>query len=622
MLDEVRNGTSPLWSVEGLTRAAAVAPYGIPAVAYAGCFSWQADGKPLRCWDYVNLEGRLVYVVPDADWRTNENVQKGLEGQVSFLESRGARVLVIPVPEIDGDEHTGLDDAIARGMRPEALARGARPFERADVGRERLRRDEGLRRFIVEKLLEVEELPARKAGECNAVKVARYLVGTAALRHGKLEERGVRVRPGARQIAAGVRIGLQTTHKALKHLEGIGFLERLEGRRGPKEAASYLLLYPWRGGSELSEHIGTEGAREGESQENRTENGGKPESSLSERVSYLCVHSTRGVVKREKESEKVPALRNSKLVHTFGRREGRRVVVDSQYFRRYGAKREEIIRLVLELGGAPEEEIHERFGSRSSRLRDFRRTWLRPMLNDGVLVRDGAHILPAPDWREALERVRTRTDEEADNRRQDERFAESRRKYREHIAAVRRGEIPAKADREGELLGKERTAEILEEQRPNWERARVEEQRAKVGTTAAVFLADEMEGVLALRWQELRARWTQRGGRGEDLRLAVQDGPYRFEREEADERHLYVYHGKRQEAGEPRSNERAPASVVRIPNGAPVVVPEAEDTRPRKPYRREDGVYVHPPDCACEWCEEPVAPRYVRPYSGGIGDAS
>lgn len=89
------------------------------------------------------------------------------------------------------------------------------------------------------------------------------------------------------------------------------------------------------------------------------------------------------------------------------------------------------------------------------------------------------------------------------------------------------------------------------------------------------------------------------------------DGPYRFEREEADEGHLYVYHGV-SEAAKCRPEREAPAAVVSIPNGAPVAIPDTEDAQPRKPYKRADGAYVHPPECACEWCDEPPATSYAK----------
>src|SRR5215207_4937472 len=65
LLDEVRGGTGPLWSVEGITRAAALAAFDIPAVAFIGCWGWQKDGEALECWRHVNLWGRLVLVAFD-----------------------------------------------------------------------------------------------------------------------------------------------------------------------------------------------------------------------------------------------------------------------------------------------------------------------------------------------------------------------------------------------------------------------------------------------------------------------------------------------------------------------------------------------------------------------------
>src|SRR5215217_6788880 len=154
--DEVRNGDGPLWVCEGLTRGHALAPLGIPSVTYAGCYSWQKDGEPLPCWEHVNPE-RLVYDVPDADARTNWQVQDMQAARVRYLESRGARVLVVSVPEVNGDEHAGLDDYLAAGGDLEALVQDARPFVPVDVGRERLKKDERLRVLVAAKRREVEE---------------------------------------------------------------------------------------------------------------------------------------------------------------------------------------------------------------------------------------------------------------------------------------------------------------------------------------------------------------------------------------------------------------------------------------------------------------------------------
>jgi hypothetical protein len=624
MLDEVRDGTGPLWSVEGITRAAALAPHGIPAVAYAGCYNWQKDEEPLRCWDYVNLRGRLVFDVPDADARTNAQVQDTQAQRVAFLESRGARVLVVDVPQMNGDEHTGLDDALARGADPFALARAARPFARVDVARSRLRKDERLRLFVAAKRREVGELPATSPPECNARKVARFMVGVAA-RRGKVGERGVEVPASLPQIAEGVRVGsYQTVRKALELLQGVGFLERVPGRRRPKEATSYLLLDPWGKGSAQGVNIGTSEAEGGEGQEHRAENPQEHENPLCQQDSYLCLHSTHNPenLRKPKSGAEVPPLRSSKLIHTWARREGRRVVVDSDYCWRYGPKREELFRYVLERGEAEPGELHEKFGSKTSRLGRFMQTWVEPMLRDGVLYEtDGELIVPSPDWPEALERVKARTDEDTDNRLQSDNYARRRQEYREYLERVRRGEDP-KADPTPELKGPDHVAEAIERHRPRWEHQRVEAQRQKVGITAAVFVADELEGASAVRYREMRERWKGRGGKGEDLYRAIQTGPFRFDREA--DGWLYVY-PREAPASAP---EREPADVTPLRPNHPG---ESINRAPKKsesinrffrgtkkgdddPHDPGGDWRDHPLDCRCARCGSP-GPSYATPWS-------
>jgi len=601
MLEEVRTGAGPLWACEGQTRGHALARFGIPAVTYAGCYAWQKDGKPLPCWEHVNLAGRLVYDVPDADARTNSQVQEMQAARVQYLESRGARVLVVSVPEVNGDEHAGLDDYIAAGGDLEALALAARPFVPVNVGRERLKRDESLRVFVAAKMHEVEELSAPTSQACNGIKLARWMLENPTPEHGKLGPRGVEIHPSFPQMAEGVRIGsYQTVGKGLDWLKAAGVLEIRKAPRGSRLASRYLLLNPWGGGRAESVNIEGAGGAGKEGQEDRGEKSAPEETSLSQRDSSLCLHSTRGVVKTADRSEKVPALRNSKLVHTYAIREGRKVVVHSDYFKRYGPKCEEIFRCLVGAGGADEDELLDKYGSKLARLRDFRRTYLKQMLDDGVCVRDGSRILPASDWPEALARVRARTNEDEDNRRQSEKYAERRRTYRERLAGEKRGEI-AKPEPTPELAGPERTAEIVAAAEKRDRAARLEEQRRKVGTTAETFLADALEGNSGFGWRELRALWTAKGGKPEDLRRAVK-APYRFRRE-YDGGPLYV---ERTGAAPETEREPAPVAVLRGPEN--LKKPKTESP-PVEDWRS------HPLDCPCSDCVAPM-PTYARARSG------
>jgi len=607
MLEEVDEGTSPLWVCEGLTRGHALAPLGIAAVSYPGCYSWQKDGDPLPCWKHVNLAGRLVYDVPDADARTNWQVQQMQAARVRYLESRGARVLVVSVPTVNGDEHAGLDDYLAGGGDLEALVRDARPFVPVDVGRERLKRDERLRLFQAAKRRELAGLPARKVGECGAVKVGRYLVEVSVPTHGKIRGRGVAVRPSHRQIATGVRVGVGAVRNALTHLEDTGFLERLGKPKARHAAASYLLPYPSDGGRALGEHKEEEGAAEKEIQEHR----GQGETSLSQRESSSGVHSTHIGVKSEKDAENLPALRNSKLVHTWGRKNGRRVVVHSDYFKRYGAKGEEILRHVLERGAVEVAQLRERFGSRTSRPGRFFKTWIKPMLDDGVIVGGAGSVEAAPDWSEALERVQNRTDELLDNRLQDRKYADQQRAFRQAK------DLPT--DPTPEMAGPERVREIVEAAENRDQAARVEEQRRKVGTTPETFLADALQDASGFGWRELRALWTAKGGKSEDLRRAVKY-PYRFQREYTGGP-LYV----ERTGGEP-APARHPAPVTVLLQAEDLTKPDILDIQmaaPIPPNLKETKVEspagdwrLHPLDCECHECLAPLPIRYARAWSG------
>ena len=642
--DEARTGTGALWAVEGITRLLALAERGIPAVSYAGCYTWQKDGEPLEDWRAVNL-GRLVYDVPDADARTNWQVQTTQAARVPYFETRGARVLAVRVPEVDGDERAGLDDYLGAGGDLEALARSAAPFERVDVAAERLSRDETLRGIVAEKMREADELPARKEGECNRRKVARFLAGTLAPVRGKVRPGGVvEVVAGFAEIAEGVRFGsLQTVSKALDGLDETGFLVIQRAPKGGRAASSYLLRVNPPGVCTQGVNVGGRGVGGKESQKGRGEDG----TPLTQRDSHASLHSTYTLAK----SAELPALRNSKLVHTFERKGGRRVVVDSQYFKRYGAKGELIIRHVLERGAVETAELWEKFGARTSRLPGFFDTWIKQKVKDGVFRGDLESVEMAPDWREALEGVRRQTDEDEDNRLQSEKYARRRRARRERMEAERRGDVPA-PEPTPELAGRERVAEIFAADAERDHAARVEEQRRKVGTTAETFIADALEGVSGFAFVQLLDLWAEKGGKRTDLwRVArAPGGPWTLRREDGDgplyvERRAagsYVRTQKTREGESLKTTpQKAPAEVVPMrPENEPHASPEnptkphpgagldpfrntprpdrwtvrnseAADV-PRKLAPKVDGVYRHGPECACWMCGGEAPAEHVQ----------
>jgi hypothetical protein len=602
MLDEVRYGTGSLWKVEGLTRAHALAGLGIPAVSHAGCHSWQKDGKPLRCYEHINLAGRLVYDVPDADAQTNESVQNAQEKRVAFFESRGARVFVVSVPEVNGDLHAGLDDYIAAGGDLEVLVGEACLFVPVDVGRERLGRDESLRIFVEDKMCEVGELPSRTNAECNAVKLARWMVETKTPAHGKPRERGVEIHPSPPD---GRRYPRRQLSDSLYRSGPAGGYRVSEARRrspGQTPGRALPLALPLGGGRAQSVKI--EGDRGAE--EVSLEHRGKNEDSLYQRGSSPRLHSMHIEAKDTAGREKVPALRNSKLVHTFIWHQGRKVVAHSDYFERYGSKREEIIRYVLERGPVEVADLHEKFGSEKSRPGRFFKTWVSPMLSHGVFAGDAWCVAVVPDWPEALERVRALTDEDEDNRRQSEKYAERQRNYHARLSGEKLADVPA-PEPTPSLAGPERTAEIVAAAERRDHAARVEEQRRKVGATPETFLADALEGVSGFGWHELGERWSARGGRREDIARVVRNPvtPYRFMRDE--DGWLYVERtGAISEAGAPASQ-------------ADPINPEAVGSLEGLEYDRagtevSDDWRNHPLDCECVECDSPM-PTYATAWS-------
>jgi hypothetical protein len=93
-------------------------------------------------WESVALNGRTVRVIFDSDVTVKPEVQLALARLVAFLESRGAKVRIVYLPDGPNGEKVGMDeyllthtsdelDAIPPGIRP---TDGDRPWERCDCG--------------------------------------------------------------------------------------------------------------------------------------------------------------------------------------------------------------------------------------------------------------------------------------------------------------------------------------------------------------------------------------------------------------------------------------------------------------------------------------------------------
>jgi hypothetical protein len=110
-LARVLEGVEDLYVVEGEKKALAVAQDGLPAVGICGIEGWHAKGSREIHPDFapIPLRGRTVKVIPDADYRTNPDVDRAVRRLGTALEQAGARPLLVRVPA----GFKGIDDWLA-----------------------------------------------------------------------------------------------------------------------------------------------------------------------------------------------------------------------------------------------------------------------------------------------------------------------------------------------------------------------------------------------------------------------------------------------------------------------------------------------------------------------------
>ncbi|MDD4858902.1 MAG: DUF3854 domain-containing protein [Dehalococcoidales bacterium] len=113
------NPQVPLWITEGSKKADALASRGACAISVTGV--WGFKGKNqfggitfLTDWDYIALKGREVYLAFDSDIVTKEPVRKALEHIGEHLRRKGATVQIIQLPQLEGQQKTGIDDYLLR----------------------------------------------------------------------------------------------------------------------------------------------------------------------------------------------------------------------------------------------------------------------------------------------------------------------------------------------------------------------------------------------------------------------------------------------------------------------------------------------------------------------------
>jgi hypothetical protein len=90
----------PVYLVEGVKKALAVAQVGLPAVGFEGVEAWHRKGSRELLDDFaaLRLAGRVVELLPDGDVQTNPHVARGVAHLAEALRRAGAlpRLVVLP----------------------------------------------------------------------------------------------------------------------------------------------------------------------------------------------------------------------------------------------------------------------------------------------------------------------------------------------------------------------------------------------------------------------------------------------------------------------------------------------------------------------------------------------
>jgi hypothetical protein len=567
-------------------------------VTIVGVWNWLHDGgRPIPDMADIPLEDRNATVMFDSDMLRKPEVQDAAKRLAEYLIGRGAEAFITYFADAPDGAKVGADDFFASGGTFAELRMLTCRYDPDDFRRVRLSRFERLRAMLEDLHRTYAAMPAAKIGECSDRATMRELRrrGTES---GQVTERGILVRAPVRSLGIKTRLSTRSQSLSLKRLERDGYLERIEEppHKVEKRGAAYLLKASTvSSGRAQGKQYEREQRQQRNVRQGRAE--GKPRSYAD---SYAGVYPARA------SCETVPELRHSKVVHTWARRNGRRVVVDSDYVYRLAKPRQEVLMYLLDAGGeATQAALLERFGSRTTRPRDFHRRRIEPLMGwrytrdkatgaerrletgPALVACEEGVVRILPEWREALEEHRKQTGELEDNRRQERRYRDQSKAYRT------RDKTPA--DKQpSPLRGKEETRRIFAESAERDKERWVEEQRQKVGTTAATFLADELEGISAVRYQDARQRWARRGGRVEDLRAAVLYGPWRFKREEDGD--LYIHHEDGLGNRPSGPNERK----FRERWGAHEQAPAPQRSQPTM----VDGIYQHGPACACWICAD------------------
>ncbi len=104
---------TPILITEGEFKAIKACKEGFPTIGLGGVSNYQSKEQGLlflRELQDIKWSRRTVYIVYDSDFRTNKDICRAIRSLASALQARGARPMMVALPELGIGGKTGLDD--------------------------------------------------------------------------------------------------------------------------------------------------------------------------------------------------------------------------------------------------------------------------------------------------------------------------------------------------------------------------------------------------------------------------------------------------------------------------------------------------------------------------------
>jgi hypothetical protein len=422
--------TEGVKKADSITSAARRESTDILAVGISGVWNWLSEGEPISDMYDILAEDRRVYVCFDSDMFRKPEVMMAAERLAEWLATRGAAVWIVCLPNQPDGSKTGADDFLAAGGTLERLLSLARPFDPEDLRREKLSRDQRLRRYLADLRRQHDELPAKTRGECSRRAAWRACL-TVAERHGKPVEDGVLIeRLSTRTGAELAAMAHMTFARAMGALIEAGRIRRIERKRS-EHTDSYVLI------ADLRAEVLHDGVWDRAVGQGDTKTGDDNE-------------THRGVTVPRAGAPAVPELRWPYVATVRERAERGRLREVHEYVDRLGKPSGEIVRFLLKSGGSSTvAELMAVFAGERTRLRDFKRRRLAALtgavrrcagtplsVGPAVIAVSGDVVRLVDGWDKALECHRTL------GREQDAAFQQKAAHLRQRAAYRARNEAP------------------------------------------------------------------------------------------------------------------------------------------------------------------------------------